>query len=103
VLKVANAALRFRPPGNDEKSALAGRETSGAGSNSGMGRGRGGGAGKLWVLGNDGQPSSIEVKTGINDGNQTELIESELAQDREVIVGMTSGAQKKPISPPRMF
>lgn len=103
VLKVANAALRFRPPGNDEKSALAGRQTSGAGSNSGMGRGRGGGAGKLWVLGNDGQPTSIEVKTGINDGNQTELIESELAAGREVIVGMPSGAQKKPISPPRMF
>jgi HlyD family secretion protein len=101
VLKVANAALRFRPPGNDEKSALAGRQQPGSGS--GMGRSRAtGGAGKLWILGSDGKPAAIEVKTGINDGNQTELLESELPEGREVIVGTTTTVEKKPTQP-RMF
>ncbi|MEW6513692.1 MAG: efflux RND transporter periplasmic adaptor subunit [Pseudomonadota bacterium] len=105
VLKVANAALRFRPPSSDEKSALAGRQpgsASGTGG-SGMGRGRGSaGTGKLWILGNDGKPAAIEVKTGINDGNQTELLDSTLPEGREVIVGMTTAAEKK-ATPPRMF
>jgi HlyD family secretion protein len=104
VLKVANAALRFRPPSADEKSAPAGRQPgSGSGAGSGMGRSRAsGGTGKLWVLGSDGKPAALEVKTGINDGNQTELIDSELAEGREVIVGMNAAAEKKPTQP-RMF
>jgi HlyD family secretion protein len=103
VLKVANAALRFRPPSNDEKSALAGRQPGQTGGGSGMGRGRAsGGTGKLWVLGSDGKPAAIEVKTGINDGNQTELLDSELTEGREVIVGMNAAAEKKPTQP-RMF
>lgn len=104
VLKVANAALRFRPPSPDEKSAPATRQPgSGAG---GMGRGRAGGTtggvGKLWLLGSDGKPAAIEVKTGINDGNQTELLETGLTEGREVIVGTTAAADKKPTQP-RMF
>jgi HlyD family secretion protein len=105
VLKIANAALRFRPPGNDEKSALAGRQPGqppGSG-NSGMGRGRAaGGMGKLWVTGGDGKPTAVEVKTGISDGNQTELIETELKEGQQVIVGTTATAEKKPTQP-RMF
>ncbi len=104
VLKVANAALRFRPPSPDEKSAPAARQPgSGTGAGGGMGRGRaGGGTGKLWVLGSDGKPAAIEVKTGINDGNQTELLDTELTEGREVIVGTTTIAEKKPTQP-RMF
>jgi HlyD family secretion protein len=105
VLKVANAALRFRPPSNDEKSALAGRQPGSGGGTGGSGMGRGrasGGAGKLWVLGSDGKPAAIEVKTGINDGNQTELLDTELAEGREVIVGMNAAEKSKPTQP-RMF
>lgn len=99
VLKVANAALRFRPPSPDEKTAPAARQPG----SGGMGRGRAsGGTGKLWVLGSDGKPAAIEVKTGINDGNQTELVDTELAEGREVIVGTTAVAEKKPTQP-RMF
>lgn len=99
VLKVANAALRFRPPSTEEKSAPAGRQPG-----SGTGRGRGGaGSGKLWVLGTDGKPAAIEVKTGINDGNQTELVEGDVQEGREVIVGMTAAAEKAKATPPRMF
>lgn len=100
VLKIANAALRFRPPSSDDKSTSAAKPP---GSGGGMGRGRAsGGLGKLWVLGTDGKPVAVEVKTGINDGNQTELVESDLAEGREVIVGMNAAAEKKPTQP-RMF
>jgi HlyD family secretion protein len=103
VLKIANAALRFRPPSSDEKSAPAARPPGSGSGPGGMGRGRAsGGAGKLWVLGSDGKPAAVEVKTGINDGNQTELIEADLAEGREVIIGTHAVAEKK--SPqPRMF
>lgn len=108
VLKIANAALRFRPPANpDEKSVPATRQAgtgSGGGSGgSGMGRGKSGTSmSKLWLLGGDGKPAAVEVKTGINDGNQTELIDTELAEGREVIVGIST-AEKQKLAAPRMF
>lgn len=107
VLKIANAALRFRPPDSEGKPASAGRQAGQpggqSGGGSGTGRGRaGGGAGKLWVMGSDGKPAAIEVKTGINDGNQTELIDTELVEGREVIIGLNTGTDKKPTAP-RMF
>lgn len=97
VLKVPNAALRFRPPsaGSEEKSAMAGRPP-------GAGKGPRGG-GKLWLPGADGKPTAIEVKTGINDGNMTELLETDLAEGREVIVGMNAAAEKAKPAQPRMF
>jgi len=98
VLKVANAALRFRPPssGEDKKSAPAVRQPGGKGSKGDVG------SGKLWVLDADGKPTAIEVKTGISDGSQTELLEGELAEGREVIVG-TVAAGKPKVASPRMF
>ncbi|MDP2172136.1 MAG: efflux RND transporter periplasmic adaptor subunit [Rhodocyclaceae bacterium] len=104
VLKIANAALRFRPP-SDEKSAPAARQPgSGGGGGSGMGKGgnRAGTSGKLWMLGKDGKPTLIEVKTGINDGTQTELLDGDLAEGREFIVG-TAAAEKPKLATPRMF
>ena len=112
VLKVANAALRFRPPSSgDEKSMTAGnprgtpagRPPSGGGKPGGSG-GRGSGSGKLWVQGADGKPAAIEIKTGINDGTQTEITEGEIAEGREVIVSSSGGADKsKSVAQPRMF
>jgi HlyD family secretion protein len=101
VLKVANAALRFRPP-TTEKSALAGRQPPpGASGKSGK---TAAGSGKLWILDSNGQPSVIDVKTGLNDGNQTELLETELAPGHEVIIGMAAAGEKgKPATPPRLF
>ncbi len=102
VLKVPNAALRFRPPaiGGDEKSALAGRQP-------GMGQGNkgsksGAGSGKVWTLGADGTPGAVDLKTGINDGNQTEVLEGALQEGQQVIVGIVAATDKKP-TPPRMF
>lgn len=104
VLKAPNAALRFRPPATegDAKSAPAGRP---AGTGSGKGGRSSGGSGKLWVVGPEGKPQAIEVKTGISDGNMTEIIAGEIEAGREVIVGMNASAEKaKPaVTPPRMF
>lgn len=100
-LKVANAALRFRPPaGEGEKSALTGRP-------SGAGGADGAGGAKLWVPGADGKPTAIEVKTGIGDGSQTEILAGDIAAGREVIIGFGTAhgaaAAKPKATPPRMF
>lgn len=103
VLKVANAALRFRPPADGEqKSAPAGRQPGGGAGKARAGDGTGT-VGKLWVLGADGKPAALDVRTGINDGSQTELLDSDLAAGREVIVGMNAAAGKAKSTPPRMF
>lgn len=101
VLKVANAALRFRPPAteSEQKSAPAERRP---GMGGGMGGRGGANSGKLWVLGADGKPAAIEVKTGINDGSQTEIVEGDIQAGREVIVG-TNGPEKPKLAQPRMF
>lgn len=102
VLKVANAALRFRPPAEEgQKSALAGRQPGGG---SGKARAAPGTGGKLWVLGADGKPMAVEVKTGIGDGSQTELVEGDIAAGREAIVGLgAANGKTKNAMPPRMF
>ena len=102
VLKVPNAALRFRPPAteSEKKSAPAGRQPGmGQGSRGGKGSA---GSGKVWTLGADGLPVAIELKTGINDGNQTEVLDGALQEGQQVIVGVVAATDKKP-TPPRMF
>lgn len=102
VLKVANAALRFRPPA-DEKAATGAKAPAGqAGGGAKAGKGVAG-SGKVWVLGADGKPAPIEVKTGINDGNQTEVLEGDLKEGQEVIIGTNAAAEKAKPAQPRMF
>lgn len=105
VLKVANAALRFRPPGGEPQPTAAQPGSGGMGLGAGGGKGKSAlGAGKLWVLGVDGKPVALDVKTGINDGNQTELLEGDVKEGLKIIVGTVIAADKgKPATPPRMF
>ncbi|MEK7879610.1 MAG: hypothetical protein AAB285_07095, partial [candidate division NC10 bacterium] len=50
--------------------------------------GRGGGlSGRVWILGPDGNPKPVMVRLGITDGNLTELVDGDLSEGREVIVG----------------
>ena len=78
VLKVANAALRFRPA-----------------------------PGRLWIPGPDGQPKAVAVRTGLTDGTSTELLEGPLKEGDEIIIGTgeAPGAAKKAGGPTgsRMF
>lgn len=83
VLKVPNAALRFRPAGDSRRSAT----------------------GRLWVPGVDGQPSPLDVRFGLTDGTSTEIIEGPLKEGDVIVLGAAepSGAAKKGAAGPRMF
>jgi HlyD family secretion protein len=95
VLRVPNAAIRFRMP--DAKSA-AGGAGMGSGSNIGGGDRRRGGAwsgagGKdgaptntkaVWVM-RGLNPEKLEIKTGISDGTRTEVLEGALKEGDSVI------------------
>lgn len=88
VLKVPNAALRFRPETE---------EPSGGGSPLVFTPGRrsrpraqatGGGRGTVYVLQN-GVPTEVQVKTGRSDGRSTEILEG-LEEGAEVVVGQAA-------------
>jgi HlyD family secretion protein len=103
VLKVPNAALRFRPPGLEteqrERPGAGGlRAPGGPGSAPGAGGreagARGGTRGRVWVLDPAGKPSSIPVQLGISDGTFTEITGGDLADQQQVIVGV--GGDRSP-------
>jgi HlyD family secretion protein len=85
VVKIPNAALRYRPAGND--------------------RGKKGGAEKekdfrashVYMIGKDGKPQPVPLKTGVSDGTHSVLTEGNLKPGDELIVsenrrqGGTSG------------
>jgi HlyD family secretion protein len=119
VLRVPNAALRFRPSpdvlsafkidgkspsGGEEKGAgLALAATSkGGGHLRGPGAGAGGKGDEMpdrkavWVL-KESVPSSIKIRTGTSDGSKTEVVEGPLAEGDEVITDATfTGSTFKP-------
>ena len=68
--------------------------------------GRGASAsGRLWVLGEDGQPKPVEVRLGLSDGTSTEIIASPLQEGAEVIVGLAEASTEKRATAPglRLF
>ena len=76
VLKITNAALRFKPT-----------------------------AGRLWIVGADGKPAAVNAGIGLTDGSSTEIIEGPLKEGDEVIVGSGEppGAAKKAGPGSRLF
>ncbi|MEK6603857.1 MAG: efflux RND transporter periplasmic adaptor subunit [Nitrospirota bacterium] len=99
VLKVPNQALRFKPapakggekPGGSSAASAGKRDSAGKGGSPEGGR-REGGEGrskqKVWLRGPQGEPAPVEVKAGITDGTFSELVEGELKEGDEVIVGV---------------
>ncbi|MCC6921330.1 MAG: efflux RND transporter periplasmic adaptor subunit [Alphaproteobacteria bacterium] len=78
-LRVANAALRFTPPGSGEEG--------------GQRRRRGGGeqsAGRTVYVLDGGTPRQVTVQTGISDGKVTAVTSEELKEGDEVITGVRS-------------
>lgn len=99
VLKVPNAALRFRPESDKEPSKVS------PGGTPPEQRGkRGKPRSQVWVLDDTGKPKAIEVQAGITDGTATEVSGEGIAEGMEVIVGATAPAAK-PSTPggPRPF
>lgn len=83
VLRISNAALRFRPI---EKGPEKGKEAS-------VQKGPG-----IWVLENK-KPKRLSVALGISDGNYTEILSGNVKEGDEVIVEATA-AGKKSNTPP---
>jgi HlyD family secretion protein len=120
VLRVPNAALRFRPSPDisaalnlDVKSAkgvdggaASGEALAASGSRAG-GRRSGGGAGAgadempdrktVWVL-SDQVPRSVRIKVGASDGTKTEVVEGALKEGELVITDATVTGGAKPSS-----
>lgn len=93
VLRVPNAALRFRP-------ATTGQGAGGGGGGAGRRAGGGGGAsarnsdptmGRIFVLRN-GEPAMVRVHLGITDGAFTEVTGEGLTEGTQVIVEQTDAA-----------
>ena len=127
VLRVPNAALRFRPSpdvftalkldpkrarsGDDPTAGKAGsgsgaKASGGMGSQKHAGMGGGSAAGSdatpdrkvVWVL-SGGLPTSTRIKTGATDGTKTEVLEGALAEGVEVITDATLTDAAKSSSP----
>lgn len=124
IFKVPNAALRFRPTpqmlaefrkrleqqqgGEGNRTwGQAGAEQGGEGNRAARpdregGGGWGGGAGRqdmgrLWRLDEQGQLQVVRVRTGISDGQMTEINADEISEGLEVISGvLTPGANPTP-------
>jgi len=122
VLRVANAALRLKPSPEmvqelmKQFAAMTGRAPgaastgpNGASGNGFMGAGANGtrkrpkDVGMLWVLDASGKPKAVRVRTGISDGQMTEIRSDEIKEGMEVIKSITlSAAEQAAQGPPRM-
>ncbi|TAL26841.1 MAG: efflux RND transporter periplasmic adaptor subunit [Nitrospirae bacterium] len=85
ILKIPNAALRFRP---SEKGPLP-AEKKGVG---------------VWILENN-KPKRISVVAGISDGTYTELVSGDIKEGQEIIVESLSKTKEQtmPARGPRFF
>lgn len=93
VLKVPNAALRFRPP-------MAGGKEQPDGTVQAAASRRRGEEQQVWVLVN-GQLKPILVKLGMTDGTFTEVLEGELHEGQEVVVSLVGreGSGRSGVAP----
>ena len=72
VLKIPNAALRYRPSGKGKPEGKAEGKKEAAGP-------------RVYVLGKEGTPQTVPVKLGISDGNFTQLVEGNLKEGDALI------------------
>ncbi len=90
VLRIANAALRARPPPAPGAS-LRPRSTAPADRRT------------VWILGKDGKARPVEIRTGVSDGNLTEVVAVDLQAGDRAITEFLAGVGAKGPHPPRFF
>jgi HlyD family secretion protein len=78
VLRVANAALRFQPEGQEDPGAAPGRSASG----------RARAAARLWTVDANGKLAAIPVRTGIANGVMTQVEGEGLSEGMRVVAGV---------------
>ena len=83
VLKVPNAALRFKPP--ETAARVEENETSGNAAETAPGI-----PALVWIEDEDGLLSPVRIGTGVSDATATELVSEPLAEGQGVVVGYRS-------------
>jgi HlyD family secretion protein len=99
VLKVPNAALRFKPS-DRTKVGQADLAKGGPAAKAKGGTGEKGPG--VWVI-EDEKPKRIRVSVGISDGSFTELISGGLKEGQDVIVESLIKPKQQSTTGPRMF
>jgi HlyD family secretion protein len=84
VVRIPNAALRFRPPTAGSRPTTATRPTTGPAA-AGRPAASGPRGPAVWILEN-GKPKRVPVKIGFSDGTFTELLSGDLQEGQPVIV-----------------
>lgn len=86
-LKIPNAAFRFRPDfdGNKEPFGIIStyREST-------KNEKRNDGGTYVWTISKNGKPTAVPVKIGITDGNFTEILDGNLKEGDQIIIGVAS-------------
>lgn len=98
VLKISNAALRYRPPETketDAKAAPAQRAPRASGGPRTRAPGEHRVERTVYVLMN-GEPKAVQIKTGISDGVSTEVLDGLKEGDRVVTAALTSATGSTP-------
>jgi len=118
VLRIPNAALRFKPPQTDEdkeksasagsgdaaeRAARSGQAGGPAGAAAQLPRGRRGGKGApaarpqtVYILGADKKLTPVEIRTGITDGRFTQVVSGTLKEGDAVVVGLATSKVEGP-------
>jgi HlyD family secretion protein len=108
VLKLPNAALRFRPAdapppdktgkgtGGDKGKGGGGGGAKGFAAGGGAGKGapgRGGGVQTVYLLGDDGKPKPVRARLGLGDGNYVSVLNDAVKEGDVVITGIQAAAK----------
>jgi HlyD family secretion protein len=98
VLKIPNAALRFRPVSAKSESGKGGTPQK-VGEQVKTGGADQGKPGRVWVLSTAGEPTPLSIVLGITDGTFSEVISGDLREGAGVIVEETSSKKSQSSSP----
>lgn len=107
VLRVPVQATRFTPPTDGESAARPGPQGGAAGQAGGSRRKPAENEARIWVM-LDGKPAATLIKRGLANTRFVEVVESELKEGDEVIVGIVGAQQSaaqgttNPFGPQRM-
>jgi HlyD family secretion protein len=85
VLKIPNAALRFRPESAKKESGKGGPPQKPS-ERVKPAEGDQGRPGKVWVLSPEGKPTPVSITLGITDGTSSEVMGGNLQEGAEVII-----------------
>ena len=112
VLRVPNAALRFKPPTDEsaERSGGGGGDAMQRAARSGRGRGPAGAAGQMpgrrggdtskaqtvYILDAEKKLRPVEIRTGITDGRFTQIVSGPLKQGDAVVIGVATSKVEGP-------